>query len=175
MKKAKELSKKMDMTFNDMVMGMTSKVLKQHFVAEGDKSESISVTMPFSFKTIPLKVKDYCYGNQFVSLTIYLKLYEDFKQGCDHAAKIMKKLKKSTQPGAMFSLLQFYGLFMPAGFCEKIGSTSGSKHTLMLTNVPGYVKPVYYGGQPAKRFFYAGSGTGNIATGIVLVSICKRT
>ena len=64
---------------------------------------------------------------------------------------------------------------MPSAFCEKISSLSGSKHTLMLTNVPGYVKPVYYGGQAAKRFFYLGSGTGNIATGIVIVSICKRT
>ena len=79
MKKAKDMSKKLNMTFNDMMMGVTSKVLKQHFIAEGDKTESISVTMPFSFKTIPLKVKDYVYGNQFVALTIYLKLYEDFK------------------------------------------------------------------------------------------------
>jgi len=62
-KKAKELSKKMGITLNDMIMGMTSKVLKQYFVSQGDKSDSISITMPFSFKIIPEKKEDYTYGN----------------------------------------------------------------------------------------------------------------
>ena len=86
----------------------------------------------------------------------------------------MSNLKKSTQPGAFFTLLEFYGFFMPQWFCNKVSQTSGAKHSIMFSNVPGYVKPVYYLGGMAKRFFYAGCGTGNIATSIVMVSMMKR-
>lgn len=52
--------------------------------------------MPFSFATIPENKKDYIYGNQFVSLTLYLKLIDDFKEACSSVAKTLNKLKKST-------------------------------------------------------------------------------
>jgi len=38
-KKTKELSKKMGITLNDLIMGISSKVLKQYFVSQGDESE----------------------------------------------------------------------------------------------------------------------------------------
>ena len=34
--KGKELAKKMGLTFNDLIMGLTSKALKTHFIANGD-------------------------------------------------------------------------------------------------------------------------------------------
>lgn len=49
MKKAKELAKKMGLTFNDLIMGLVSKSLKTHFVAEGDSTEEIGVAVPFSY------------------------------------------------------------------------------------------------------------------------------
>ena len=55
-----------------------------------------------------------------------------------------------------------------------MSKSSGEKHTAMFSNVPGYVKPVYYLGGLTRRFFYAGVGTGNIATSIVMVSMMKR-
>lgn len=86
----------------------------------------------------------------------------------------MTNLKKSTQPGAFFTLLEFYGCFMPQGFCNQVSQTSGAKHSIMFSNVPGYFKPVYFLGGLVRRFYYAGSGTGNIASGIVMVSMLKR-
>lgn len=78
MSKAKALSKNMNITFNDMMLGMTSKVLKQYFVMNNDHTETITLAVPMTFKLIPKKVEDYTYGNQFVSLTIYLKLMDNF-------------------------------------------------------------------------------------------------
>ena len=54
-KKAKELSKKMGMTLNDLMLGITTKCVKEYFVSQGDQTEEISVSMPFSFATIPEK------------------------------------------------------------------------------------------------------------------------
>jgi hypothetical protein len=45
---------------------------------------------------------------------------------------------------------------------------------LLFSNVAGFVKPVYFFGAKAKRLFYLGTGIGNLATGITMVSIHKR-
>jgi len=49
MKKSKALAKKMDLTFNDLIMGLVSKSIKTHFIAQGDSSEEIGIAVPFSF------------------------------------------------------------------------------------------------------------------------------
>lgn len=53
LKKTKEVAKKMNLTVNDLMLGITSKVLKQYFVKMGDNSSSLSIAMPFTFKAIP--------------------------------------------------------------------------------------------------------------------------
>lgn len=47
--KAKALSKKMGISFNDLILGIVSSSLKEHFMAEGDNSDEISVAIPFTF------------------------------------------------------------------------------------------------------------------------------
>lgn len=41
----------------------------------------------------------------------------------------------------------------------------------MFTNVPGFLKPVYYAGKPAKKFFSLVSANGASATSIGIVSM----
>lgn len=130
--------------------------------------------MPFSFKAIPESKDDYTYGNQFVSLTIFLKLVGNLEKACEMAKQMTKKLKNSTHSAAMKTLVEFYSYFMPAAWVEMVAKESGSKHSILLSNVPGYIIPVKYGGERAKRFFFMGTGTGNICTAITLVSIEKR-
>ena len=100
-----------------------------------------------------------------------MKLIDNFENACEASGKLMKNMKKSTIPAAIYTLVEFYGMFCTRKFTQGIAQRSGKKHTLVFSNVPGYVKPVYYGGQPAKRFFYLGVGTGNLATAIVIVSV----
>ena len=82
LKKTKEVAKKMNMTVNDLMLGITSRALKQYFVKQGDESKEISITLPFTFKVIAQKRENYTYGNNFVSLTIYLKLIENLEEAC---------------------------------------------------------------------------------------------
>ena len=58
---------------------------------------------------------------------------------------------------------------------DHVYHSAGAKYTLFLSNVPGFLKPVYYGGKPAKRFFSLVTGSGNIATGISIVSMPEIT
>ena len=130
--------------------------------------------MPFTFKAIPDSRKDYTYGNKFISLTLYLKLVDNLEKACEMAKKLTTNLKKSTRPTAMKTLIEFYAYFLPNAWNMHVGKSSGAKHSVLLSNVPGYKIPVYYGGQRAKRFFYMGGGSGNICTAIVLITIEKR-
>lgn len=99
---------------------------------------------------------------------------DNLEKACEHAKKLMNDLKRSSHPGAFFTLLSFYGCFMPQWFCNKVSETSGAKHSIMFSNVPGYIKPTYYLGSLVKRFYYSGCGTGNMSSGIVIVSMLKR-
>lgn len=91
MKKAKIVAKEMGngMTFNDLVLGMMSQALKQHFNEHKDESKYVSVSFPFTFNQIPLNPKDYKFGNNFAALTCYLPLESDLKTGCLKVNKIM--------------------------------------------------------------------------------------
>lgn len=173
-KKMKEQAKLRGVTVNDLMLGITSKALKKYFKLHNDDSKEISLTLPFSFKTIPESPDDYTYGNKFVSLTVYLKLKESLDEACKMAKNMMNTLKNSSQPGAFFTLLEFYGTFMPIQFCNRVSQTSGVKHSVLLSNLLAHVNQVKYLGGNAKRFYYSGSGTGNISTGIVIVSMVKR-
>ena len=74
----------MGLTFNDLIMGLVSKSIKTHFVAQGDSTEEIGVAVPFSYQSIPQKVKDYTFGNNFVPLVMYLDLKENFNKEAFH-------------------------------------------------------------------------------------------
>ena len=49
MKKAKALSKKMGLSFNDLILGIISSSLKEHFEANEDDTDEITVSLPFTF------------------------------------------------------------------------------------------------------------------------------
>ena len=53
MAKAKKLSHEKRVSFNDLMLAITSKSLKKYFTHFGDKSEEVTLAMPFSFKSIP--------------------------------------------------------------------------------------------------------------------------
>lgn len=51
---------------------------------------------------------------------------------------------------------------------------AGSKHTLTFSNVPGFVKPISFGGNQLRRMFFMASAPGALATTIGIVSIMNR-
>jgi len=114
----------------------------------------------------------YKFGNDFVSLTVYLELKDTLEEACAAAKKTMDKMKRSMIPAGGYTLCQMYTTFLPHYFMDFIyNKSAGPKHSLLFSNVPGFLKPVYYGGKPAKRFFSLITGCGNIATGINIVSM----
>ena len=176
MKKAKDVAKQMGMSFNDLVLGIMSKSIKRHFIAMNDPTDQISVACPITFKRIPENTKDYWFGNRFATVTIYLSLQDDFKKACKINKERTEFMKNSFILAGTFTGLSFYCTFLPHLFMVNFYKECGSKHSFFLSNIPGYLKPVYYGGKPAKRMFLGLlTACGNIATGVTCVSICGRT
>ena len=85
--KAKVAAKKLDCTFNDLVLGIISKALKLYFKEKGDDSSYVTISVPYSLNTVPNRVEDYKACNSFASLYVYLDLEEDLKTACLKAAK----------------------------------------------------------------------------------------
>lgn len=51
--KAKKLAKSTGNTFNELIMAIISTSLKEYFVAHKDETTNVTVSVPFSFRTIP--------------------------------------------------------------------------------------------------------------------------
>ena len=175
MKKAKELSKTLGVSFNELVLGITSKTLKWHFDKHGDKNTEIAIGLPMTFKKIPKNHADYVYGNDFSSMTYYLKLESDLKTACLEAKRRMDRIKRSWLPVGFYGLMWFYGACFPIKYFNYIASLAGRKYTMMLSNVPAFTQDIsYFGGNNVKRFFTTGTGPGNCATCIHMISVTKR-
>jgi len=87
----------------------------------------------------------------------------------------MVEQKKSLMPAGVLMLLWFYNTCWPSWWIKEVFEGSGMKHTLTVSNVPGFVKPVTYAnGGIVKRMFSLLSGPGNNACSINIVSVLKR-
>ena len=61
-------------------------------------------------------------------------------------------------------------MFLPRAFVRIVGVKSGAKHSILLSNIPGFLKPVSIKGGKVKKLFAYGTGTGNISTSIMSLS-----
>lgn len=111
--KTKQLAKKSKATINEFLMALTSMTLREYCDLKGDtKTQEISMLVPFSFKGIPERISQYTYGNEFATLTIYMKLEKDL----DKAIEMVRKLNSSnvrSLSGAFYLLMKMYSLFYP--------------------------------------------------------------
>jgi len=172
-KKIKELSKAKKATIGDIVMAMASNVIHEHFKERGDLNDEITFAIPFSFVVIPEKIRDYVYGNNFIALTMYLKLKEKLDDAIEVSKRIMTEQIKQI-PGGWYALVQSYMFLYSPATIFYISRSTGTKHSMLFSNVPGFIKPVKYFGGTVKRHYFIGSGAGNITSGIYALSCHKR-
>ena len=121
-----------------------------------------------------MHIKDYTYHNSFACITLHLRLLENFHEALSHVKIQMEQFKHSVIPAGIYLFLKYLCSFAPIQYINAVSRSTGTRHTLVFSNVPGYIKPVKYGGALAKRFFYCGTAPGNLATTVTIVSILKR-
>jgi len=174
-KKVKKLSKEYKATLNDVMLGLATTVLKKYFATKNDETEYISLSCPFSFKSIPKKVVDYKYENDLTTaLSLYVKLTDNVEEGIHQSKKIMDGFKHSLIPMASFVLMMLYRNFGSTQKNANMLVGAGKKHTMLWSNIPGYLRTVKYAGQKARRMYFIASSAGTMATGLVMMSFDKR-
>ena len=120
MQRSKAKAKEIGVTFNDLMLGISTKAVKQHFIANNDPSESITINVPFTFQTIPRDITKYKFGNNFILLTLYVDLKDNLKDACHSAKSMMDKFKNTMIPVGGYTLLQFYSIFCPHFFMNHL-------------------------------------------------------
>merc|ERR1712227_622696 len=113
----------------------------------------ISWLIPFSFKSIPRNPKDYVYGNKVTGLTLYLTLENKLENAVKMAKNVANKTLRNFAD-AFYVGLKLYSMFYPHRLMQKVIQNSGAKHTLVFTNVAGFIKPVLYNGKWLKEMYY---------------------
>lgn len=156
-----------------LAIGTTT--LKRYFMKMKDETEYISLSCPFSFKNVPRNINDYVYENDLtVGLSLYVKLTDNVEEGIIQSKKIMNDMKYSFVPMASFILMSLYRMFASTETNAKQLVGAGKRHTMLWSNIPGYMKTVKYAGQKARRMYFIASSAGTMATGLVMMSFDKR-
>jgi hypothetical protein len=131
MAKTKVILKEKNITFNDLMLSIISKSLRQYFQERGDTTDEITMCMPYTYKIIPENVAEYKYFNMFVGLPVYLKLKDNLDDALKHVASLMKSLKNSTVPIATFVLVWLYNTVFPQAYAILANKGVSSKQSIL--------------------------------------------
>ena len=171
--KIKALSKSKGCTINDVVLALISTSLKDYFVKHGDETGHVTLSVPFTFRSIPQNKWNYKFCNQFAAMQIRLDLEAKFDDAVKRAQKMARnQLKKF--PGAMFLLLKLYVKCFTLKRISKLTMDYGEKHSLVLSNIPGLVKPIHLCGNQISRLYIIPTSMGTLASGFVLFSVMDK-
>ena len=99
---------------------------------------------------------------------------EKFEDAIEFSKTEMMNQIKKNSPAAWYLLVKAQQLLYPIGKNAAVNREAGAKYTMLLSNVPGFLKPTSIFGSQLKRLYYAGSGAGSITTGMYMVSVNKR-
>ena len=88
--KIKALSKSKGCTINDVVLALISTSLKEYFVKHGDETGHVTLSVPFTFRSIPQNKWDYKFCNQFAGMQIRLDLEAKFDDAVKRAQKMAR-------------------------------------------------------------------------------------
>ncbi len=96
-------SKEMNMTVNDLVMGVTSLSIKEYMMSKGDdKTSEVTIGVPFTLRDPILRKHGFKFENNFELIPITLSLCTNFENAIKLQKIMMDKLKRSPLPIGMY-------------------------------------------------------------------------
>lgn len=166
----KKKAQQMNVTINDLIMGITSISIKQYLVQQGDsKTKSIKLAVPFSLRDPTPNPKHFKLENDFVPITVELDLTLSLEESLKLAKKRMDSLKKSIIPSGQYYFMKFAS-YMPSFYFKYLSESVGQRHTFIFSNVPGPITPYQITGKKAKKSMFIVAGVGDLACGITIFS-----
>lgn len=172
-RKVKSMAKKQEITINDLMMTLAQMTFKSYFELKGDPTSNMSWVIPFSFKGIPQKPKDYSYGNKFVGMLLNMNLEKSFEKALHNTTTVVNKTLRNNA-AATYIANKMYIIFYPHFFMSRVLKNVGEKATVVFSNVAGFVKPVNFHGCQVNEMFFLATAPGSLATGLSCMSTMNR-
>ena len=152
LKEIKDLSKKLGITINDLIMCALSTSVKQYLKIKGDplgepgSNSQIQIAMPANIRWgfYPTRA-DTKTENKFSSVPLTIPLCENMKDSYSKIQKITKVLKgKFAYIYASYALTFWASIFSPRALPRLIVHKASMNFTCAFSNTPGPLKPFLY-------------------------------
>ena len=148
--KLKELSKKLKITINDIILSAISTTIQEYFKLSGDKLGSKPDGKAFINILIPANIRYGMYPtaeevkleNMFAALPLQIPLFSNMKNSYKQIVNMTKDLKgKYPYIVASYVLSYWSSLLSPRFLPRLVLHESSLRFTLAFSNTPGPVKP----------------------------------
>lgn len=151
----KDLSKKVGVTINDILMSATSSAFKKYFklkgdpigdLKDGDKKSGLNVLMPANVRSEMYPTRESVVPeNLFSALPLRMPLVSTMKKAYKPISKVTKSLKsEAAYVYSSFFLTYLTTIFAPRFIPRVVLHDASMKFTLAFSNTPGPVKPWYF-------------------------------
>ena len=167
--KVKEIGRATGGTVNDVLIAALTGALRKHMADRGD-----DVSQGDLRAMVPVNLRDpqasLNLGNRFglVYLSLPVAIADPLRRLYE-VKRRMDNLKSSPEAVVAYQLLALLGS-LPGELAEHFVSIFASKASIVLTNVPGPRRKLYFAGRPIRRMMFWVPQAGDIGIGISIIS-----
>eukprot|EP00002_Diphylleia_rotans_P002713 TRINITY_DN11727_c0_g1_i2.p1 TRINITY_DN11727_c0_g1~~TRINITY_DN11727_c0_g1_i2.p1 ORF type:complete len:533 (+),score=96.05 TRINITY_DN11727_c0_g1_i2:75-1673(+) len=166
----KALSKKMDATVNDVIIGIASGALRNYLIKVGSKVDGLSIRSVVPFNLQPLDSRPDL-KNEFSLLYVPLPLSEgEPTKRIQKISQVMNSLKNGVVPAVHLLAMQIFAKLFPLGLVRIIFRYYSQMATIIMSNVPGPTVPLYFAGHRIKQVIAWVPQSGTVGLGISIIS-----
>ncbi len=165
----KRIGKSMGATVNDVLLAVATGAMRRYLIGRGDHVEGkdIHAVLPVNLRPEEELGK---LGNRFGLVFVALPVgIDDPLKRLARIHRRMTRLKRSPEAGVVFSVLQLLGIAKPELLALGV-DFFGSKATLVMTNVPGPRKHLYFAGQKLRNMMFWVPQSAHLGLGVSIFS-----
>jgi len=164
LEKLKNVARHYKVSINDVIMTVTSNVLKAYLSSIGDPDTTyMNIGVPFSLRT------DSKLDNQFALLPFRLPLTETFESGLPAVKAEMDRAKVSPAPYGYYYLIALL-VTLPRFLSQTLLESFSKKCSIVFSNVAGTRKPYVVAGSQVKHQSFYVPCMMKLSGGIAVVS-----
>ncbi len=165
----KRVGKAVGATVNDVLLAVATGAMRRYLIGRGDhlEGEDVHAVLPVNLRPEEELGK---LGNRFGLVFVALPVgIDDPLERLATVRRRMNRLKRSPEAGVVFSVLQLLGIAKPELLALGV-DFFGSKATLVMTNVPGPRKHLFFAGRKLRNMMFWVPQSAHLGLGVSIFS-----
>lgn len=166
--KIKAVGKQEGGTVNDVLLSLMTGAIRNHLLEHNeDLSKPFRIVCPVNWR----KQKRIHIENSIGMISLELPVHEaDFGERLKIITAKTRKLKRSLEPVAVYTMLNIAGDLLPKKLEIKAAEYFGDRIMGVLSNVPGPTQRIYFGGKEVDEFMFWIPQSNALGVGISIMS-----